>query len=143
MAYIPNRRGRFHGPRSASSSSASSHLSHGGSGDGQSTFLQNQERMKPSGLNDIPDIPPLQLKLHHHRHTLDHSYFPEGNDDMNANTLFPNIPAESNDIADRVYADPYRKEVYIFNRNGHELVFEEEEAGLINPSSPTLTGMRL
>lgn len=139
MAYIPNRRGRFFGSRSNSSLSSSSNQSRDGSGDGPSNSRQSQQ--KPSVMNAIPEIPPLQLQERHHRHSLDHSYFPEGNDDMNANTLFPNIPVENHNDADRVYADPYRRNIYIFNRNGQEMFFEEEETGLINRSSSTLTGL--
>ena len=135
MAFIPNRRGRFRGTRSSSTTSSSdwSRASRVDSPIGSSI---NAEKPLP---NDHK-FTPLIVEPHHHRHTLDHSYFPQGNDDMNANVLFPEIPAENNNYADRVYADPYRKNVYILDRNGHEMFFTDEENGLLSPSQPSCAG---
>ena len=107
---------------------------------GQSGFLRSHPQMAKAHTPGNSDFEPLQLRPGHHRHTLDHSYFPEGNEDMNNNTLFPIIPDENNDYADRIYADPYRRNLYIFDRNGREMFFEEEEQGLVSPNSKQMTG---
>ena len=123
MSFIPRRLGRKSESNSSRSSSPpKSHLSFD---------------------NDQSCIPELQLHADHHRETLDHSYFPKGNEDMNSGRLFPSIPNADEQVADRIYADPYRKNVYIVNRNGHEMFFDDEEKGLISSSQPTLTGKNL
>ena len=116
MANIPNRRGRS--PTSTLPAQLPHVLVDEGSG-----FLAE-----------------LRLQESHHRHTLDPSYFPAGNEDKNHNTRFPQIPPTGGDFADRVYADPYRRNVYILNRNGQEMFFNEEEQGLISPARPRLNG---
>ena len=82
----------------------------------------------------------LELQQTHHRHTLDHSYYPPGNEDKNHGVRFPRIPTEDVRFADRLYADPYRRSVYIVDRNGKEMFFTDEENGLISPARPRLNG---
>ena len=119
MAFIPRRRGKV----SESSSNSSSSRNSTSTNDGN-----------PSQISQ------LQLHDRHHRHTLDHSYFPEGNEDMNAATMFPNIPGADTNHADRIYADPYRQNIYIMNQNGQELFYSDEESGLFSASAPNLIG---
>lgn len=119
MACIPRRRGRFSESSSNSSSSR--------------TPIRNRDGQTGLSIQ-------LQLQNHHHRHTLDHSYFPEGNEDMNAATMFPSIPGADTNHADRIYADPYRENVFVVNRNGEEMYFTDEEKGLYSSSDPGFSG---